>query len=165
MDHLNEKLSQLMGRQNVVVPEAVLEKVQGSLRAAGKADGEVDGILVRSHMKKLRLGRYYELANTIANKISKNKATVRMHHTLEEDLRKWFLKIQAPFEKHKGAKRKSFLNYNYTLYQLLSLVPNTDHMTKQLVMLKSKARLREHDTIWEKICNDVGLDFVPYVKQ
>lgn len=154
-----------MGRQNVVVPEAVLVKVQESLRASGRQEADVDGIEVRAHMKKLKLGKHYELANTIANKISKNRATVRMHHTLEEDLRKWFLKIQAPFEKHKGAKRKSFLNYNYALYQLLSLVPNTEHLTKQLVMLKSKARLKEHDAIWKKICDDVDLEFIPYIKQ
>lgn len=164
VDHLNEKLSQLMGRQNVRIPELVFQRVQDSIKAAKVEADKVDGLVVRAHLKKMRMGKHYELANAIANKLTRNKSVVRIDHVMEENLRKWFLKIQAPFEKHKGGgKRKSFLNYNYCLYQLLTLLPDTRHLTSQLVMLKSKARLKEHDAIWKKICEETGLPYKPFV--
>lgn len=161
---MDEKLSQLLGRQSVEVPASVILQLTMAMEAAGQDMTTLDGLGVRAYMKTLKMGKHYEQAHAVANKLTKNKAIVRLDHQLEDDLRHWFLKIQRPFDKHKGSKRKSFLNYNYVLYQLLTLVRGYDisHLRSQLTMLKSKARLKEHDLIWERICEEVGLPFNPY---
>lgn len=167
VDHLNEKLSQLLGRQSVDAPEEVVQAVASCMAEAGENMASLTGLTVRAYLKKLKLGKYYEQCYSIANRLSRNASVVRLDHRLEEDLRRWFLKIQAPFEKHKGPSRKSFLNYSYVLYQLLSLVPEgggeVAYLKSQLTMLKSKVRLRAADQVWALICNDVGLEFKPYI--
>lgn len=155
-----------MGRQMIEVPEEVLQRVTACMTEAGEDMASLTGLKVRTYLKKLKLGKYYEQAHSLANKLSRNKAVVRLDHRIEEDLRRWFLKIQAPFEKHKGPNRKSFLNYSYVIYQLLSLLPEeaageVAYLKSQLTLLKSKARLRATEKVWALICNDVGLEFKP----
>ena len=49
--------------------------------------------------------------------------------------------------------RRSFLNYYYVIYKLLELLKQDDPL------LNTKLRLRQHDALWEKICDELGWTF------
>jgi hypothetical protein len=151
-----------MGRQDAAPPEEVVAKVAEAVRRLEPADAEIDGMLVRKHLKAMRLGKHHPHANAIANRLTSNKAHPQMDHVVEDDLRHWFSRIQTSFERNKGPKRKSFLNFNYVIRQLLALmVRDQSHLFQKIPMIKSRARIKQHDAIWEKVCADVGLVFKP----
>ena len=49
-------------------------------------------------------------------------------------------------------RRMSFLNYYYIIYKLLELMGQTELMT-QVPLLKTRLRIKQHDTIWSKVCH------------
>jgi hypothetical protein len=55
--------------------------------------------------------------------------------------------------------RNSFLNYYYVVYKLLeSLQPELLH---RVPLLKTSLRLKQHDTLWRDICEELDWAFRP----
>ena len=52
-------------------------------------------------------------------------------------------------------KRRSFLNYYYILFKLLELMGQTE-LLPQVPLLRTRLRLRQHDFIWQKVCDELG---------
>ncbi len=55
-------------------------------------------------------------------------------------------------------KRRSFLNYYYILLKLLELMGQTELLPK-VPLLRTRLRLRQHDFIWQKVCDELGWTF------
>ena len=51
--------------------------------------------------------------------------------------------------------RRSFLNYYYILLKLLELMEQTD-LLPQVPLLRTRLRLRQHDLIWKRVCDELG---------
>ncbi len=52
-------------------------------------------------------------------------------------------------------RRINFLNYYFITYKLLELMGQTELML-QVPLLKTRLRLRQHDIIWNKVCDKLG---------
>ncbi len=52
-------------------------------------------------------------------------------------------------------RRRSFLNYYYILFKLLELMGQKE-LLPQVPLLRTRLRLRQHDLIWKKVCEELG---------
>jgi len=157
INYFNDLLSQLLGRQNAHVPDEVLCACLDHLDQTEWITGKD----VKRALKKARLGRYYEHAHLIANKLTDNRSLVDIDHLEEGILQKMFHKVQRCFDGQKGV-RKNCLNYAYVLWQLCRLIGRTD-VCDHLDMLKCKARLKVHDELWKDICAKLDWRYIPVI--
>ena len=74
--------------------------------------------------------------------------------------KKMFEEIQGPFEKHKPPERKNFLSYSYCIYKFCQLL-GQNHVLKHLSLIKNREKLHMQDKLFEKICKDLGWEFIP----
>ena len=68
----------------------------------------------------------------------------RIWHTIERD------------------RRRSFLNYYYIIYKLLEFMDQTELMQK-VPLLRTQLRLRQHDVIWKKVCDELEWTWRPTI--
>jgi hypothetical protein len=78
---------------------------------------------------------------------------------LEEKLRTMFRLVQQPFLRHAPRTRKNFLSYSYVLHKMIQLL-GRDEFLPNFPLLKARDKLMAQDTIWRKICEDLGWQFV-----
>ena len=64
-----------------------------------------------------------------------------------------------PFYKHCPKNRKNFLSYSYVLHKFVELL-GLDEFLPSFPLLKSREKLHQQDLIWEKICRDLGWEFI-----
>ena len=48
----------------------------------------------------------------------------------------------------------SFLNYYFIIYKLLELMGQTELML-QVPLLKTRLRIKQHDVLWQKVCDSL----------
>ena len=161
INHFSEVLSQLMGRQQTKVDVDITRRVMDSIRDDRSDDKTlITHVLIRKHLKKMKLGRHYEDCYAMANGLTRQATLIKVDHLLEEDLRFYFKRIQRPFLEHKGPRRKSFLNYGYVLFQFLTMLHRPD-IAAHVTLPRSKKVLVYHDDVYHKICCSLGWAFKP----
>lgn len=158
MSHFNDILSNCQAKNNVKIPEDVIEKVKNEINKEIKKD-TITQKKIKSILKKINCSKYYEHANKLIS-ILTNTNTLQIPVDIEQKLKTMFRMIQEPFEKHRPCKRSNFLSYSYCFYQLLILL-DEEKYTVLFPLLKSKDKLREQDIIWKKICDELDWDFNP----
>jgi hypothetical protein len=79
---------------------------------------------------------------------------------LEEKLRSMFKQIQTPFLKWAPPNRKNFLSYSFVLHKFIQLLEKDEYL-HCFLLLKSREKLWQQDRIWEKICAELGWQFIP----
>lgn len=92
-------------------------------------------------------------------KLQKKLGMVRIDH-LQERMELMFNAIQSPFLKHKPNTRRNFFSYSYIFKKMFEIMRQPE-LSKELTYLKSKEKLKAHDDIWIKICEDKGWEFIP----
>jgi hypothetical protein len=110
-------------------------------------------------MKIKNENKYYNYIPFIYNYIT-NKPLINVRH-LKEIIMTDFITILNIWErdiKPSQNNRKSFLNSHYVLYQLLYKNKCFDEM-KQIIFLKSKDKIAEHNMLYGKICSILKWDF------
>ncbi len=55
----------------------------------------------------------------------------------------------------KRNRRRSFLNYYYILFKLVEPLGQTE-LLLHVRLRRTRLRLRRHDFIWKKVCDDLG---------
>ena len=75
-------------------------------------------------------------------------------------LEKMFHEIQPVFTECCPKTRRNFLSYPYVAYKLLQLL-DLQEFLPFITLLKSKAKIREQEDIFKKICCVLGWNFVP----
>ena len=158
MSHFNDILSNCQAKNNVKIPEEVIDKVKLEINKEIKKD-TITQKKIKNILKKINCSKYYEHANKLIS-ILTNKNTLQIPVDIEQKLKTMFRMIQEPFEKHRPDSRSNFLSYSYCFYQLLTLL-DEDKYTVLFPLLKSKDKLREQDIIWKKICNELDWEFNP----
>lgn len=158
MSHFNDILSNCQAKNNVKIPDEVIDKVKNEIKKEIKKD-DITQKKIKSILKKINCSKYYEHANKLIS-ILTNRNTLQIPVEVEQKLKTMFRMIQEPFEKHRPRNRSNFLSYSYCFYQLLILL-DEDKYTVLFPLLKSKDKLREQDVIWRKICNELDWEFTP----
>lgn len=119
--------------------------------------------------------RFTEKWLTIRRKLGA-EAPPQLGPNVVERLQRWFMALEKPFniyrhsancqggpKCHKSASkcRHNFPNYNYLILQLLKKEGLADTYAKYLPQLRTGAKIRNLDTLCEKIWNYLEWDFTP----
>ena len=160
LNHFNEWLSQIQGKQQTNIPEDVYASILVELKKRQVTNlSDLNASQVKDILKKLRLNKWYEHVNYILNRLN-GGVTRSIHPALEETLRSMFKQIQAPFVKHSPANRKNFLSYSYVLHKFCELLGEDEYLPC-FPLLKSRDKLAQQDLVWRSMCGELQWCFEP----
>lgn len=159
INHLNEWLAQFQAKETTEISQYVLDQIRTELRKERITDmSKLKQSKLKEVIKKLKLVRCYDHAAHILNRLNGISAPV-LSREIEEKLRYMFKEIQFSFVKHCPKKRSNFLSYSYVLYKFCELL-ELDEYLPCFPLLKSREKLYMQDKIWQKICEDMGWEFI-----
>jgi uncharacterized Zn finger protein (UPF0148 family) len=159
INHFNEWISQIQGKESTDIPEEIFEKIILEIKKEKILDpSKITYRKMRDILKKLQVTKYYEHLNYILGRIN-NQPTPNFSPELEEKLRTMFKEIQGPFLKHCPKDRKNFLSYSYVLYKFFQLLEKDEYL-RFFPLLKSREKLHLQDQIWKKICAELSWQFI-----
>ncbi len=159
INHLNEWISQVQGKETTDIPEEVYDKILLEIKKQRITNmATLTTKHIRSILKKLKLTKYYEHIPHIVHKLN-GLPIPNFEPELEEKLRTMFKIIQPLFLKYAPPSRKNFLSYSYILFKFLQLL-GRDEFLSNFNLLKNREKLHEQDQVWSKICNELGWDFI-----
>lgn len=159
INHLNEWLAQFQAKETTEISTAVLDQIRAELRKERITDmSKLKPSKLKEVIKKLKLNRCYDHVAHILNRLNGISAPV-LSREIEEKLRFMFKEIQFSFVKHCPKKRSNFLSYSFVLYKFCELLELDDYL-QCFPLLKSREKLYMQDKIWQKICEDMGWEFI-----
>lgn len=162
INHLNEWLNQIQGKETTEIPEEIYDKILLEIKKQRITNmAQLSYTQVKLILKQLKVHKYYEHIPHIINRLN-GLPMPNFSPELEEKLRSMFKHIQTPFLKHSPASRKNFLSYSYCLNKFLQLLEKDEYL-KYFPVLKSRDKLSAQDSIWSKICKDVGWQYIPTI--
>jgi hypothetical protein len=156
--HFSDWLDNLQGKENVIVPEDVIQTIHREVNRERKNE-KIEDLTeedIRRYLKKYKkdgYDRYYDHSTQILFRVTDIKP-VHMSSGQEQNLKLMFLQIQEPFELYK-LDRTNFSSYGYIIYKFCQLLGYKEFLSK-LKLHKNYAKLYEHDMIWKKICTYLG---------
>jgi len=159
INHLNEWLAQFQAKETTEISQAVLDQIRQELRKDRITDmSKLKPSKLKEVIKKLKLNRCYDHVAHVLNRLNGISAPV-LSREVEEKLRFMFKEIQFSFVKHCPKKRSNFLSYSFVLYKFCELL-ELDEYLPCFPLLKSREKLYMQDKIWQKICEDMGWEFI-----
>lgn len=160
INHFNEILAQLQGKENTTIPQDVYDKIKIEIKKDRLSINDIDETKIRYYLKKLGFNKYYEHIQFIHYQLSGQPPLLTPE--IEDRMRTMFRDIQGPYSECPLTKnRKNFISYYYVLYKFFQLLEI--NIQKNISLLKSKERLSEHDKIWKYICEKLGWKFIPSI--
>lgn len=160
INHLTEWLNQIQGKETTEIPDEIYDKILFEVkkqRIENMADLTCEKM--KTILKQLKIHKYYEHIPHIINRLN-GKQMPNFTPELEEKLRTMFKHIQTPFLKHSPKNRKNFLSYSYVIHKSLQLLEKDEYLS-YFPLLRSREKLAVQDSIWKKICGDVGWQYIP----
>ena len=162
INHFNEWLAQFQAKETTDIPEEVYN---GIIKELDKnpfiSIEDISYKYVREILKRLKFNKYYEHIPHIINILNGKKAPV-LSRKYEDQLRMMFKEIQTPFMKHCPEERKNFLSYSYVLHKFCQLIELDDFLS-YFPLLKSREKLQQQDSIWEKVCKELQWQYIPSI--
>jgi hypothetical protein len=160
INHLNEWLNQVQGKETTDIPEDIYDRILLEVKKQKISNmAKLTRRNVKDILKKLKINKYYEHIPHIINRLN-GIPMPQLPPALEDRVRQMFCQIQVPFLKHAPANRKNFLSYSYCLNKMMQLLEE-DQYLDSFPLLKSREKLHQQDVIWQKICQELGWDFIP----
>lgn len=161
LNHFKEILSQFQAKETTQIPEEVIEQIKARIKKERIIEmKQINYDKMREILRKLGLNKYFEHIQYI-NSLFGVKPPI-MNEELHETLCVLFIEIQKPWAVHCPANRTNFFNYTYTLYQLCTLLDQTQYLP-YIPMMKDREKQLEQDMIWKKVCGDLDWEFFPTV--
>ena len=160
INHFNEWLNQVQGKETTDIPEDVFDSILFEIKKQKVFNmAMLTRKKVKDILKKLRINKFYEHVPQIINRLN-GIPSPHLSPELEDRLRHMFCQIQVPFLKHSPKNRKNFLSYSYCLNKMMQLLEK-DQYLESFPLLKSREKLHQQDVIWQKICAEIGWDYIP----
>jgi hypothetical protein len=159
INHFNEWLAQFQAKECTDIPQEIYDQILVELKK--ERITHLDNLKpakIREILKKIKANKYYEHVPHITNRLNGKNAPV-MNREIEEKLRYMFKEIQPSFQKHCPKGRSNFLSYSYVLYKFCELLQLDDYLPN-FPLLKNRDKLYTQDKIWQKICEDLGWQFI-----
>jgi hypothetical protein len=161
LNHFKEILSQFQAKETTQIPEEVIELIRNRIKKERIKDlKQLNYDKMREILRKLGLNKYFEHIQYI-NSIFGIKPPI-MNEELHETLCVLFIEIQKPWAIHCPINRTNFFNYTYTLYQLCTLLGQTQYLP-YIPLLKDRTKQLEQDMIWKKVCEELDWCFIPTI--
>lgn len=158
INHLREILAQFQAKESTNIPQSVFDNIKKQVKKERLKLSELTNEKTKEILKNLGYSKYYEHIPFIKDKLGIPPPL--MDTSLEEKLCNLFLETQKPYSKYCPDDRVNFLHYYYTLYKLCELLGETKYLS-DFPMLKDRQKIISQDEIWEKICADLGWEFIP----
>ena len=136
------------------MPAEILHQIKNEL----PEDHEATAIDVKKVMRKLKLTKYMENFYFILFSTT-GKQPPYIKRETEDKIVRMFKMIDRTWCTIEKDRRMSFLNYYYIIYKLLELMGQTELMT-QVPLLKTRLRIKQHDSIWSKVCHQLDWKWV-----
>jgi hypothetical protein len=155
--HFRDTINQYQGKQNKYIPQKVFDDVEYMIEMHGLKLKNVSIKHIGMFLSETKNSKYYEDKQLIYSIITKKEKPDISKY--EKKLFEDFEKLVEVFLKIKG-ERKNFLHAHYVLTQLL-LRQSLKLPENSLNSLRTPARLREHDDIYQKCCDILGWNFIP----
>ncbi len=149
LDHFKEVLGQFQGREGKQIPPEILQQIKDEL----ENPVEATAIDVKKAMRKLKMTKYIENFYYILFAVT-GRQPPYIKREIEDKIVRMFKMIDRVYLKIEKDKRRSFLNYYYILFKLLELMGQIE-LFPQVPLLRTRLRLRQHDFIWKKICDEL----------
>jgi len=159
-NHFNEWLAQFQAKENTDIPQDVIEAVLSELRKERISDPKrVKKEKILEILRKLKLSKMYDHVQQIKNRIQQQMTSLTLSKEVEEKLQHMFKEIQPAFIKYCPKGRSNFLSYPYVLYKMCQLL-EMDEFLPCFQLLKSREKLYQQDQVWQKICEELGWQFI-----
>ena len=155
--HFRDTINQYQGKQNKYIPQKVFDDVNYMIEMHGLDINNVTIKHIGMFLSETKNSKYYEDKQLIYSIITKKEKPDISKY--EKKLFEDFEKLVEVFLKIKG-ERKNFLHAHYVLTQLL-LRQGVKLPENSLNSLRTPARLREHDDIYQRCCDILGWNFNP----
>lgn len=160
INHLNEWLNQVQGKESTEIPEEVYDSILLEIKKQKLTNmADLTRAKIKEILKKLRINKYYEHVPHIIHRLT-GVPSPHFPPVLEDRIRHMFCQIQVPFLRCSPSARKNFLSYSYVLHKLCQLLEQ-DQYLDSFCLLKSREKLSQQDAIWREICKELGWDFIP----
>ena len=159
-NHFNEWLAQFQAKENTDIPTEVVEAVLAELRKERISDPKrVKKEKILEVLRKLKFSKMYDHVQQIKNRIQQQMTSLTLSKETEEKLQHMFKEIQPAFIKYCPKGRSNFLSYPYVLYKMCQLL-EMDEFLPCFQLLKSREKLYQQDQVWQKICAELGWQFI-----
>ena len=153
LDHFKEVLCQFQGKEGKHIPAEVLERIKASV---GKEKEKITALDIKQSLRRLKLNKYVENIFYIQHVLAGTPLPY-VRREVEDKMVRLFKQVERVFgmtRPRASFPRTSFLNYYYVIYKLLeSLQPE---LLPRVPLLKTSLRLKQHDTLWRGICEELG---------
>ena len=161
INHFNEILAQFQAKQSTEIPDDIFNEILHELKKQRITNfASLKQSKIREILKKLKYPRLYEHTAHILNRLNGNSQVIpSMSRETEEKLRFLFREIQPSFQRHIPKDRSNFLSYHYFLYKMCELL-ELDEFLPCFSLLKNRDKLYDQDKVWQKICKDMGWQFI-----
>lgn len=170
--HFRDTVNQFQTKQNKFIPSKIFDDLEDMIEKHGLKNkdiidqtnrkevySKVTKKHIRDFLSETNNNKYYEDLQLFYCKIT-GKTPPDISH-LEKKLYEDFENLVDAFLKISNhTNRKNFLNSQYVLKQLLRRY-NYHVKDEDLSMLKTPARIREHDEIYEKCCDILNWNYQP----
>lgn len=159
INHLNEILSQIQGKETTDIPKEIYDEIYRELRKERFTDiSKLTTDKLKNVLKKIGRSKYYEHIPYMVIQMGGIPPPV-ISPEVEEIIRDIFLKMQHPFN-NCDKERTNFLTYTGVLYKIFELL-DMDHYLKNFKFLKDDKKQYYQEQIWKQICNELGWEFIP----
>ena len=152
--HLRDILHQFQAKECINISDSDLDTIRNELKKQRITNNEKITVkCIRNVLKKLKMQDYYDHVVYIVTKLTNRQPPILTRET-EEKIKYMFKQIQEPFVRHCPTTRTNFLSYSFVLHKIFQIleIKHADYFK----VLKSKRKLGEQESIWTKICNDLG---------
>jgi hypothetical protein len=159
-NHFNEWLAQFQAKENTDIPAEVIDAVLAELRKERITDPKkIKNPKILEILRKLKFSKMYDHVQQIRNRIQQQMTSLTLSKETEEKLQHMFKEIQPAFIKFCPKGRSNFLSYPYVLYKMCQLL-EMDEFLPCFQLLKSREKLYQQDQVWQKICAELGWQFI-----
>jgi hypothetical protein len=159
INHFNEWLAQFQAKESTEIPAEIYDAILLQLKKERITNmSSLKPTKLREILRKLKASKYYEHIPHIINRLNGQNAPF-MSREDEEKLRHMFREIQPSFKKHRPLGRRNFLSYGYILYKFCELLEMDEYLSC-FPLLKNRDKLYLQDKTWEKICGEMGWEYI-----
>ena len=149
--HWHERISQLLLMESPIPDE---EFIQIAARLCDGTHTVINKDVIRSVLRSLKMQLYIEKWLQIIYRITTIMPPVP-GSALIKQLDDLFLELQRPFELHRQAGRKNFLNYNYVFCRLFQKI-GCNQFCMFFPLIKSKQKLKNLDDMWTSMVGSIN---------
>lgn len=159
INHLNEILAQMQGKETTDIPPQIYEKIYTELRKEKFTDiSKLTVNKLKKILKKIKLNKYYEHIPYMVIQMGGVPPPI-ISPQVEDIIRDFFLRAQHPFSDCHDKDRNNFLTYAGVLYKLFELLDLDDYL-KNFKFLKDDKKQYTQEKIWKSICKALNWEFI-----